>query len=75
MRWWTTTGGRPDLLELDLALKLGRLDPDAAKVVELRFFVGASAEDAAAAAGLSERTASRRWRFAQRWLKRELTGS
>lgn len=68
--------GGPDLLELDLALKkLGRLDPDAAKVVELRFFVGASAEDAAAAAGLSERTASRRWRFAQRWLKRELTGS
>ena len=45
--------GGPDLLELDLALKLGRLDPDAAKVVELRFFVGASAEDAAAAAGLS----------------------
>lgn len=65
--------GGPDLVELDVALaKLTKLDPEAAKIVELRFFVGASAEDAAEAAGLSERTASRRWAFAQRWLKSEL---
>jgi DNA-directed RNA polymerase specialized sigma24 family protein len=34
-------------------MKLGELDPDAAKAVELRYFAGLTNEEAAAAMGLS----------------------
>ncbi|MEO1698145.1 MAG: ECF-type sigma factor [Planctomycetota bacterium] len=65
--------GGLDLLALHEALEdLTVLDPEAARLVEMRFFVGASAEDAAAAAGLSPRTATRRFDFAKRWLKKRL---
>jgi RNA polymerase sigma factor (TIGR02999 family) len=64
-----------DLLALDEALRrLEALDPEAAKVVELRFFGGLLVPEVAAALDLSERTVERRWRMARAWLKKDLGG-
>ena len=52
-----------DALEL-LAIE----DPESAELVKLRFFVGLTNEEAAAAMGLSERTVKRHWTFARAWL-------
>lgn len=62
-----------DLLALDEALsKLQTHDPEAGRLVELRFFAGLSHQDAAAALGLSRRAADRLWALARAWLLREL---
>jgi len=64
-----------EILALDAALeRLAALDPRQASVVELRFFGGLSAPEAAAALGVSEATVAREWRAARAWLKRELAG-
>jgi RNA polymerase sigma factor (TIGR02999 family) len=61
------------LLAIDEALeKLGVQDPQSAALVNLRFFVGLSYEEAAQTLGISERTAKRCWTFARAWLYREL---
>jgi RNA polymerase sigma factor (TIGR02999 family) len=61
------------LLDLDEALKkLEAVDPPAAKLVMLRFFGGLTVEEAAAALGVSTRTAKRNWSFARAWLAREM---
>jgi RNA polymerase sigma factor (TIGR02999 family) len=63
------------LLMLDEALsKLAERDPSAAELVKLHCFAGLSIEQAAAALGLSVRTAYRDWNFAQAWLYREIQG-
>ena len=63
-----------DVIALDVALqKLARLDPQQAKVVEVRFFAGLSVEETAAALGISPRTVKREWRSARAWLYRELS--
>ena len=71
-----TTGGEPvgdDVLALDAALtRLAELDPDQARVVELRYFAGLTLDDTAAALGISAATVSREWTVARRWLRREL---
>ena len=60
---------------LDEALaRLEQLDPEQARIVELRFFAGLGIEDAAAALGLSPATLKRRWALARAWLHRELGG-
>lgn len=57
------------VLDLDLALiELERLDPELARVVELRWYASGSTEEIAAALGISPRTVKRRWRFARAWL-------
>lgn len=62
-----------DLLALDLALdSLVIANPEAAKVVELRYFAGLSAAETAAALGVSDRTAQRYWVYAKAWLLQEL---
>ena len=59
---------------LDEALtRLERLDPEQARIVELRFFAGLTVEEAAEALGLSAATVKRRWALARAWLYRELT--
>ena len=64
-----------DLLALDLALrKLSSLDPRQAQVVELRYFGGLTADEAAEALGVSEATIHREWRAAKLWLRREMEG-
>jgi RNA polymerase sigma factor (TIGR02999 family) len=57
------------LIALDEALALlAAKDPGAAQLVNLRFFAGLSLKDAAAALGLSLRTAERQWAYARAWL-------
>jgi RNA polymerase sigma factor (TIGR02999 family) len=61
------------LLALDAALdRLAVIDEEAVKIVEHRYFTGATEEEAARAIGISPATARRRWAFAKAWLQREL---
>lgn len=70
-----TTGVDLDLLALDEALRrLAELNAQIASVVEMRFFVGLSAEDTAQSLGVSLSTVMRHWRFARSWLYREMGG-
>jgi RNA polymerase sigma factor (TIGR02999 family) len=62
-----------DLLALDAALvRLAEQDPIKARLVELRYFVGMTGDQAAAALGLSPSTADRLWVYTRAWLRREL---
>ena len=64
-----------DLIDLDDALtKLTAIDPQAARLIQLRYFVGLSIQDAAKTLGISSRTADRVWAFARAWLHREISG-
>ncbi len=57
-------------LDLDAALsELEAIDPDLARVVELRFYAGSSVEEIAEVLQSSPRTVKRRWRFARAWLQ------
>ena len=65
-----------DVLALDEALtRLAALDPEQARLVELRYFAGMTLDDTAATLGVSPATVSREWAVARRWLRRELTRS
>jgi RNA polymerase sigma factor (TIGR02999 family) len=58
-----------DLLALDEALtELAQGDPQAAELVQLRFFAGLSQQQAADVLGVSRRTADRTWAYARAWL-------
>jgi RNA polymerase sigma factor (TIGR02999 family) len=62
-----------DLEVLDEALtRLADLDPELARVVEVRFFGGLSIEETGEALGISPATVKRRWTTAKAWLAREL---
>lgn len=62
-----------DFIGLDEALtKLAGVDEQKARVVELRFFAGLTAEQTALALGVSPSTVARDWQFARVWLSREL---
>lgn len=64
-----------DALALDDALtKLEALDPDQARIVELRFFGGLTIEEAAEVMRVSPATIKREWALAKGWLYRELGG-
>ena len=63
-----------DLVALDDALKtLSDLDPQQARVVELRFFGGLSIEETASVLSISPATVKREWSTARVWLYREVT--
>jgi RNA polymerase sigma factor (TIGR02999 family) len=65
-----------DLLALDEALtRLEDHDPDAARLVKLRYFAGMSHQEAAAVLGLSRRAADRLWALARAWLFRQISKS
>ena len=62
-----------ELLALDEAIaRLELEDPEKARVVQLRFFVGMNHEEVANALGVSAVTARRHWRYARAWLRREM---
>jgi RNA polymerase sigma factor (TIGR02999 family) len=62
-----------DVLALHEALvELEKEDPLKAEIVNLRYFTGMSAAEAAQVLGLSERTLHRHWRFIKAWLRRRL---
>ena len=59
---------------LDEALtRLEAIDPEQARLVELRYFAGLSIEETADALGISPATVKRRWALARAWLFRELS--
>jgi RNA polymerase sigma-70 factor (ECF subfamily) len=74
---WAPGGGEDAMLPaLDDALtRLEQIDPEQARIVELRFFGGLSIEEAAAALDMSPATVKRRWALARAWLFRELSES
>ena len=62
-----------DLIELDEALtRLGEIDEQKARIVELRYFSGLSTEETATVLLVSTRTVERGWTMAKAWLLREL---
>jgi len=62
-----------EILAVDLTLeRLERIDLQQAKLVELRYFAGLSAEETAEAMGLSLRTVERQWTAAKAWLRAQL---
>jgi RNA polymerase sigma-70 factor (ECF subfamily) len=64
-----------DLIALDEALqRLAEIDPEQARLVELRFFGGLTVEETAEAMGISPATVKRHWTVAKAWLTRELEG-
>lgn len=68
------TTGDAMLPALDEALsRLEVIDPEQARIVELRYFAGLGIEEAAAALGISPATLKRRWALARAWLFRELS--
>jgi len=69
-------GAQPDadLLALHDVLKgLEALDPDQARIVELKFFGGLTIKEIAGVMGISHATVEREWKLARAYLKRELT--
>jgi RNA polymerase sigma factor (TIGR02999 family) len=65
-----------DVLDIDAALVgLAEADPQAAELVKLRYFAGLSIPEAAAALGISPRSADFLWAYARAWLLRSLGGA
>jgi RNA polymerase sigma factor (TIGR02999 family) len=65
-----------NLVALDEALeRLAALDPQKARVVELRFFGGLSVEETAEVLGVSAPTVKRQWRMAKAWLYGQVQSS
>jgi RNA polymerase sigma factor (TIGR02999 family) len=63
-----------EVLEIDQALtQLAQLDPDQARIVELRFFADLTVEETAHVMGSSPRTIKREWRLAKAWLHQQLS--
>jgi RNA polymerase sigma factor (TIGR02999 family) len=63
-----------DLLALDEAMtRFAAEDPTRARLVQLRFYVGLSNEEAAQVLGISAVTAKRYWRYARAWLHRAVS--
>jgi len=61
--------GDRDVLALhDALVELARMNPRQATLVELRFFGGFEAAEAASLLGIAESTALRDWRAAKAWL-------
>ena len=66
-------GDATDLVALDDALsRLADLDPEQARIVELRYFGGLTIEETAEAIGVSPATVKREWTMARAWLKLQL---
>ena len=69
-----TSASSIDIEALDDALqRLGVVDPQQCRIVELRFFGGLSIEETAEAIGISPATVKRDWTTAKAWLHHELT--
>jgi RNA polymerase sigma factor (TIGR02999 family) len=66
----------PDqILALEDAMsRFEKQDPEAAKIVRLRFYAGLTVEETAKALGISPRTVKREWAFARVFLFRQLQG-
>ncbi|MBA3765483.1 MAG: sigma-70 family RNA polymerase sigma factor [Acidobacteria bacterium] len=68
--------GQPDidLMALHEALnELAEVDPQQARIVELKFFGGLSIEETAEVLGIGHATVERDWKMARAWLRSKLT--
>lgn len=64
----------PEILAVDrLLTRLAELDPQEARIVELRYFAGLSVAQTAELIGVSPATVKREWSVAKAWLMREMT--
>jgi RNA polymerase sigma factor (TIGR02999 family) len=71
----TATAAHDEVLAVDKALaRLGELDAQQCRIVEMRYFGGLSVEETAEALGISPRTVKRDWAMARAWLQTELSG-
>jgi len=71
-----STESDESLLVLDEALdKLAEIDPQAARIVELRYFAGLTIEETAEILKTSPMTVKREWATARAWLHREIAGA
>jgi RNA polymerase sigma factor (TIGR02999 family) len=69
------TDPRVDLLHLNTTLdRLGELDAQQARVVELRYFGGLTVEETAEVLGVSAATVKREWSTARLWLMQQMEG-
>jgi RNA polymerase sigma factor (TIGR02999 family) len=57
----------------DALTRLEQIDPEQARIIELRYFAGLSIEEAAEALGISPATLKRRFALARAWLFRDLS--
>ena len=63
-----------EILEVDEALdRLAKVDPQQARVVELRYFSGLTIEETSRLLGISTRTVNREWTMASAWLRDQLS--
>ncbi len=63
-----------EFLALHEALdRLAERHPEKAELVKLRYFAGLTADQAAAALGISPSTADRHWAYARAWLRRAMS--
>src|SRR5579872_1193002 len=64
-----------DILALNEALdKLAVIDPRKAELVKLRYFVGLTSDQTAAALGVAPSTVDLDWAYAKSWLRAEMSG-
>jgi RNA polymerase sigma factor (sigma-70 family) len=49
------------------------MDPQQARIVELKFFGGLSIDETAEVLGISHATVERDWKMARAWLRRQLS--
>jgi RNA polymerase sigma factor (TIGR02999 family) len=69
----TSSSSDAELLSVDDALdRLAAAEPRAAELVKLRYFAGMTIPEAAAALGVSARTADAWWAYARAWLAADL---
>lgn len=63
-----------ELIALNMAMaELAEIEPERARIVEMRYFGGLSLSDIAEVLGLSEATVKRRWAATRAWLQDRLT--
>lgn len=68
-----TTDRTQDVLVVHAALeRLSAVDPQAERIVEMRFFAGMTEAEIGHYLGVSERWVRKQWAFARAWLRREL---
>ncbi len=68
--------GSADMLELDQGLEaLARVDAGKVQLIELRYFLGCSAQETAEISNISKATVDRELKFARSWLFRYMGGN
>jgi RNA polymerase sigma factor (TIGR02999 family) len=67
------SGRSAEILAIDEALtRLEKIDPQQARIVELRYFIGLGIEEAADVLGISPATVKREWSAAKAFLRHEV---